>query len=632
MNSNLDYSKVIEELGDGVIYINGDNKIELMNRKAYEITGTTNKISKETCISDVLDIKAKSKVSTILDILKDVRENRHMRGLEKDSYLMVNSSKKYMSASFSPVCIGAEIQIVISLRDISRFRQLEIEKLRYEKTIKKAKEEAENANRLKSEFLSNMSHEIRTPLNGIIGMIDLTRREITEPELRENLDTAKESSLNLLHIINSVLDISKIEAGKFELKYNNFSMDRLLTTIQKEHEVKSNQKNIELNIQPWDFEYDILYSDKVRLKQVLINLVGNAIKFTDEGEVALSHTMKYIKQGRYELELHIIDTGIGINESYKNQLFDSFTQADGSYTRQEGGTGLGLAISKSIVEKLGGQLSYSSKIGEGSDFCVKIPMLTQRQPKKDNIKVKVKAQNKSNSKDLDSKPSKPKPLNLTGRILLVEDDVINQKVISKQLELDGHEIVIACNGAEGVKAFNESEYDLIIMDIQMPVMSGVEAVDIIRKTETNKHVPIIALTALALSEDRRKIMEHGFDLYLTKPIQLDEFSNTVQMILRRKLGSNKEHTRMDIKNCLEKADKILTEIKKGIEDSNWIVIENQTHKLVNYFKSLNLEELRLLAFKIEMEARKEKTKKILLLIGEIEELLKNYKKNYKKED
>jgi PAS domain S-box-containing protein len=510
MKGNMDYYKILEALGDGVICLNESNEIEYMNEKAIEIIGKR-KISEDRIpVNQVFNIRTDNSESIIMEVIKSVRLTGNGRGLEKDSYLVISpGEKKYISASVSLIRMEMNDHVVISFRDITRLKKLEkdnleqkynlesifnslplgivivdkngkvlktnpfmmckfgvssmkegtqvlgnllkcsnardsicgsahackdcklkrnirllnenkeglnrikvkfshyingkhvprdyqvefvktyrnaeahilimiqdtTEQMNYERKIKKAKKEAEEGNRLKSEFLSNMSHEIRTPLNGIIGMIDLTKREIKEDDLRENLEIAKVSSLNLLQIINSVLDISKIEVGKFELNHKKMHIGEVLNEVKKENEPKALKKNVQLFVKLWSEERKYIIGDEVRLKQLLTNLVDNAIKFTDVGEVLLDYKVKEYDSEKMTIEFHIKDTGIGINKEDTHKLFESFIQADGSFTREKGGAGLGLAISKNIVEKFGGELKFISELNRGSDFfftiCVK---------------------------------------------------------------------------------------------------------------------------------------------------------------------------------------------------------------------------------------------------------------------
>ena len=508
-----------------------------------------------------------------------------------------------------------EVQTLIILKDIT-------EQIEYELKIKSAKDKAEEASKLKSEFMSNMSHEIRTPLNGIIGMIDLTRRKVQDYELIENLDIAKSSSMNLLNIINNILDISKIESGKITIYKKLFSIKELFDEIVKENNYKAQEKYIKLEVIENENGFDEIISDKLRIKQVLTNLVDNAIKFTERGRVAISYDLLNKNENNYELNVHVKDTGIGIEESFKTDVFESFRQADGSYTRQKGGTGLGLAISKKMIKLLGGDLSFNSSEGLGSDFFFTIPVQTQD--------IKISEDNSNAYLNDNNKPYENKSFEKTiGNILIVEDDKVNQKIFKKQIELDGHNVYLAENGKEAIEIFGKDiNFDLIFMDIQMPVMSGLEAIDIIRKMNKGSNIPIIALTALALKEDKDKILKHSFDHYITKPVELSEITKIINKVLaREKLQprlSDDNKTFNTSRNTTNKDKAVLNEhitfMKSCLKHQDYICLEEKSQSLVEYYNKIKNEEMKLLAFKLLINIRKENWNKSVELMDELENI------------
>jgi CheY-like chemotaxis protein len=331
-----------------------------------------------------------------------------------------------------------------------------------------------------------------------------------------------------------------------------------------------------------------------------------------------------IGSSKLELSVHVKDTGIGISEDFMKNLFESFTQADGSYTRKKGGTGLGLTISKKIIKLFGGNLAVESEEGRGSDFFFSIPL---------DVEADLGQKSEAYYRSLDTlcegfyKKEISENRHEKGRILVVEDDAVNRRIIHKQLELDGHTVDVAENGKIGVNIVKYNlAYDVIFMDIQMPIMSGLEAVDIIRETDKGRKPTIIALTALALKEDRDVIMKHDFDLYITKPIQLQKISEMVHALMngdKRMLHDaryNEALIVMEDDSKIEQDDtleRILEKIRHLQEERDIDQIAVQAQKLIDYFERNKQEELRLLAFKLVMATRKEKWDKIIDLVEKI---------------
>ncbi len=479
----------------GLAYLLGEKLQRMISIPIFRLKETTHKITESKDFSMRIEKESDDELGDLADAFNEMLSQIQVRDDELQEY-----SKE--------------------LEEKVDERTMDLEGAMHE--ARQLAEQAQVANKAKSEFLANMSHELRTPMNAIIGFTSVLLSEELDEQHRQYMKTIDNSARNLLTLINDILDFSKIEAGRLDVENIPFHTPQLLEEISSEMRPLAFNKNIELKINSEQRVPEIMTGDPLRIKQCLINLISNAVKFTEEGAVTLTASFQN-ESGKEYITFKVKDSGIGIPEDKLKLIFKSFSQADGSTSRKYGGTGLGLSITSNLVELMGGEISVESILNQGSTFTIRIPTTAIEDQSESMV---------SDDRNDDVQTLKNNTGVLAGkRILIVEDNVANQELIETYLRPTGADFVIADNGLEGIKIWlDDSNFDIILMDMQMPVMNGYDATEQLRSAKCD--VPILALTANAMQGDSDKCIRAGCDCHIPKPLDQGYLVNVIKKYLK----------------------------------------------------------------------------------------------------
>ncbi len=515
---------VFEAAMDSIIFTDEDGRIVEFNKASEQTFGYERK---EVIGRDMAEVfvppEARQRHRQNLAGYTDARKMGSLLGRALETPLLKKNGESFLAElAMQPIPLQGEAGFAVFVRDITRQKQ-------EEEALRQAKDAAEAASRSKGAFVANMSHEIRTPMNAIIGMTEYVLDTDVTKEQREYLEMVLDSGNSLLGLLNDILDVSKIEAGKLDLDNVQFPLRQWLKHSVRSLAFRAEEKDL-------DFEYhvatdtlDRVIGDPHRLRQILVNLVGNAIKFTERGSIAVDVRPESQTQELATVRFDVKDTGIGIPEDKCKNIFKEFEQAETTTRRQHGGTGLGLAICKRLVALMNGQIGVESKTGKGSTFYFTVEFGIGSGP------IERVGDTEDAAAFTDEQPQEPADFETDAplTVLLAEDSPVNQKLAIGLLHKKGHDVVVANNGQEALDLFQKQSFDLILMDVQMPDMDGFEATGKIRELEQDgAHTPIIAVTAHAMKGDRERCIDAGMDGYLSKPIRARALYSTIHKFAR----------------------------------------------------------------------------------------------------